>query len=110
MPDGVLCWWADFRSVADVPEGWITDEIGTEFHGAVMEWMRSLGLDPDRLLPALGVCPWQGRYELHVDEVVAASEGVDRCDPLDRHKLLTQRRIVRVEEGSWPSRPVEVAV
>lgn len=107
--DGCVCWWADFRSSSGLPEGWITDETGTEFHAAVMDWMRSLGLDPNRILPAVGVCPWQGQYELHVDEVVSAGPGRDRSDPLDQNRVLTRRRIVHVEVDTWPVRPVKVA-
>jgi hypothetical protein len=104
------CWWADFRSKTTMPENWSVDERDTEFHAAVMDWMRSLGLDPNRLLPALGVCPWQGKFELHVDEMVADTRpdrrADSRCDPLlAEASIMTQRRIIHVELDSWPARP-----
>lgn len=78
-----------------------------EFHQESIAWVQSLGLDPNRIRPRLGVCRYQGKYELHFDELVEDSDGRVRQDPLVANELLSVRRVVVVEEGSWPEMPEE---
>lgn len=99
-PEGHAIWWVTPDLFDDHPD----------FRAATLAWLRGLGLNPDRLAPVAGITPWQGGFELHVDEVVAAGSGRDRIDPLKEDALLTIRQIVPVDEGSWPAMPMEVAV
>jgi hypothetical protein len=55
---------------------------------------------------------WYGpgdEHRLSVDEVVQVPGCAGRLDPLNENELLTIRRIVPVNEGSWPDRPALVA-
>lgn len=83
------------------------DEGFREFHAATLAWVRSLGLDPERLAPRAAVV-WHGEgYELHVDQIVRDEQGRgDRWDPLDMDDLLKIRKVVPVDANSWPKRPV----
>ena len=99
-PDGVAFWWIDEAAQKSAPE----------FHQATLAWVRTLGLDPERLAPKAAVCRWQGGYELHVDEILRDPvRGYDRADPMNQDDLLTVRRIVPVAPHSWPAMPVLAA-
>lgn len=90
-----LVWWCE--------EG---DDQRAAFHRATLEWVRSLGLEPDWLKPCAAVMRGVGGYELHVDEVVREPGGrLPRWDPLKPDEFLSVRRIVPVESGSWPAMP-----
>jgi len=82
------------------------EEHLTGFHEATLAWVRSLGLDPNRLAPRAAVV-WHGDcYELHVDEIVQDESGKhDRFDPLNMDNLLKTRKIIPVAKDSWPARP-----
>lgn len=101
MPDNVPVWW--------VHEDWFERAEYADFREATLAWITSLGLDPGRLAPRAAVVPWDGHYELHVDEVVPAIQAGgrkgDRGDPLYPYNLMTVRRIVVVEPDSWPLKP-----
>lgn len=93
-PGYPVAWWVDPSQHV------ITDEQRER----LFDWVRSLGLEPDRLGPVAGVIEFAGRFELHVDEILTDEHGYDRFDPLVADALLKQRRIVPVEEGNWPER------
>jgi len=91
-------WWFEEEDLANA-----------DFREATMDWVGSLGLAVDRLAVRCAVVEHDGRHELHVDEVVRDADAkTDRWDPLT-NGFLAIRRIVPVDEGSWPARPVASA-
>lgn len=106
---------AEHTSAARGPAVWWIEEHEerlVDFHQQTLAWVTGLGLDPSRLAPRAAVVQYGDIYELHVDEIPRDEHrGGDRIDPCYPDEQLKQRRIIRVEKDSWPSRPsvVEVA-
>lgn len=101
-PDGLPIWGIQKNSAVDPHP---------EFTKAAIAWISSLGVDPSRLGNTAAVTPWRGGYELHVDEIPSYDSPksptgkFDRTDPFDHRTVLTVRRIIPVEEDSWPAMP-----
>jgi len=82
-----------------------------EFHRATCDWVSSLGLDPDWLLPDAEV--WErddGVFEFHAEQIVRDESGKPKIDPSDRDHLLTISVNLSVRKNSWPARPTEATV
>lgn len=91
-----LCvWWID--------EG---DEGYSEFHGAALAWVESLGLDPSAMGPRAGVVKRGDQFFLLYDELNPASQRAGWEDPLYAEMIpdRSARRQIPVEPDSWPDR------
>jgi hypothetical protein len=86
------------------------DDSYREFHTATLEWVTSLGTDPNWLAPEAEVVERDGVFEFHAEQLVRDESGKPQYDPDNPDSLLTTPVAIPVTEGSWPARPAEANV
>jgi hypothetical protein len=87
---------------------WDIQEAHPESRDETLRFIRSLDLDPNRLLPEATVVEYLGGYELHAWQEVETPDGRPRVDPFDEDKLMCERIVIPVAEGSWPAMPAGI--
>lgn len=80
-----------------------TVESDPTLRSRLVEWVRSLGLDPDELLPDAVIVMGMGEYELHVSQIVRKEDGSRWVDEA-RLELVSKPVVVGLGQNkSWPA-------
>jgi hypothetical protein len=90
--------WIAGRTTDEDGTSWLTPARQIE----MVEWLRSLGINPDDIAIRAALVQHGDCYRLHMTEYVRSEAGSIRLD-LAAGKPVTVPRIVEVAEGSWPS-------
>lgn len=90
------------------PRPWFVGRAtGSDFDGMgrmveMVEWIRSLGVDPTNIALNVLVVDRAGQYELHLTEHVLDAAGQKAID-LATDTVVSHPVIVPVEKDSWPT-------